>query len=574
MNDEASSNRQWISSLSEGGVGFKVWDSTCDLELDDEYDSKLIRDFDGELLALTPLPVAPKVSDDPFAELKTSPRAQLVRYLTPEEEMEALQLDLDDGESEMPEPDSESSLSIPTSSDFSLPKVNPAAQPVPAKPVQEQTIPRVTREGLGWESKRQNPYVTMDGVDTDQERAPGSDVQAPPKRQKPVIVIDNRFQVVSQLGKGVMCNVYKVKELETGTMMVLKMLPREAWSDQEKILRARSEAQIITQLQHENLIPFRRFDATADGKPFILMDYLHGITLLRAIKATDGLPLPRVVQVLEQLCRGLAAAHNAGVAHRDIRPDNIMFLSKKGDYNLKIVDFGLAKLVSEGVEPLKVLEATGEIFGNPPYMSPEECRGGITDTRSDIYSIGCVTYTAMTGQAPFSGSNSQETLKRQIQEDLLPPTRVKKNLASSKHAGWVAVTDLEYIVMKCLEKNPNDRYQKVEEILIDLDKLRKSIPLQQTQTKRASGLRTAELQKSEDAPGKRFSPVIVAVIALVLVALAGLGIALTAKPAPDTVSRESENADIPPQKMLLPPARNASEDAKHIKVAPTPPQEL
>lgn len=574
MNDEASSNRQWISSLSEGGVGFKVWDSTCDLELDDEYDSKLIRDFDGELLALTPLPVAPKVSDDPFAELKTSPRAQLVRYLTPEEEMEALQLDLNDGENEMPVSDSKNSPVTPTSADHSSAKVEPAAQPVPAKPVQEQTIPRVTREGLGWESKRQNPYVTMDGVDTGQERAPGSDVQAPPKRQKPVIVIDNRFQVVSQLGKGVMCNVYKVKELETGTMMVLKMLPREAWNDQEKILRARSEAQIITQLQHENLIPFRRFDATADGKPFILMDYLHGITLLRAIKATDGLPLPRVVQVMEQLCRGLAAAHNAGVAHRDIRPDNIMFLSKKGDYNLKIVDFGLAKLVSEGVEPLKILEATGEIFGNPPYMSPEECRGGITDTRSDIYSIGCVTYTAMTGQPPFSGSNSQETLKRQIQEDLLPPTRVKKNLASSKHAGWVAVTDLEYIVMKCLEKNPNDRYQKVEEILIDLDKLRKSIPLQQTQTKRASGLRTAELQKSEDAPGKRFSPIIVAVIALVLVALAGLGIALMAKPTPNTVSREFENADIPPPKMLLPPAQNASEDAKHIKVAPTPPQEL
>ncbi len=570
MNDEASSNRQWISSLSEGGVGFKVWDSTCDLELDDEYDSKLIRDFDGELLALTPLPVAPKVSDDPFAELKTSPRTQLVRYLTPEEEMEALQLDLNDGENEMPESASKNSPVIPTSPDSSSQEVEPAAQHV-----QEQSMPRVTREGLGWESKRQNPYVeTMDGVGIGQVNAPGSDVQSQRKKQKPVIVIDNRFQVVSQLGKGVMCNVYKVKELETGTMMVLKMLPSEAWSDQEKILRARSEAQIITQLQHENLIPFRRFDATADGKPFILMDYLHGITLLRAIKATDGLPLPRVVQVMEQLCRGLAAAHNAGVAHRDIRPDNIMFLSKKGDYNLKIVDFGLAKLVSEGVEPLKILEATGEIFGNPPYMSPEECRGGITDTRSDIYSIGCVTYTAMTGQPPFSGSNSQETLKRQIQEDLLPPTRVKKNLASSKHAGWVAVTDLEYIVMKCLEKNPNDRYQKVEEILIDLDKLRKSIPLQQTQTKRASGLRKAELQKSEDASGKRFSPVIVAVIALVLVALAGLGFALMAKPAPDTVSRESENADIPPQKMLLPPAPKASEDAKHIKVAPTPPQEL
>lgn len=570
MNDEASSNRQWISSLSEGGVGFKVWDSTCDLELDDEYDSKLIRDFDGELLALTPLPVAPKVSDDPFAELKTSPRAQLVRYLTPEEEMEALQLDLNDGETEMPESDSINSPVIPTPTDSSSQKVEPAAQNA-----QEQAMPRVTREGLGWESKRQNPYVeTMDGVGTGLESAPGGDLQSPRKKQKPVVVIDNRFQVVSQLGKGVMCNVYKVKELETGTMMVLKMLPREAWSDQEKILRARSEAQIITQLQHENLIPFRRFDATADGKPFILMDYLHGITLLRAIKATDGLPLPRVVQVMEQLCRGLAAAHNAGVAHRDIRPDNIMFLSKKGDYNLKIVDFGLAKLVSEGVEPLKVLEATGEIFGNPPYMSPEECRGGITDTRSDIYSIGCVTYTAMTGQPPFSGSNSQETLKRQIKEDLLPPTRVKKNLASSKHAGWVAVTDLEYIVMKCLEKNPDDRYQKVEEILIDLDKLRKSIPLQQTQTKRASGLRTAELQKTEDAPGKRFSPVIVAVIALVLVALAGLGFALMPKPAPDTVSSESENADIPPPKMMLPPAPNASEDAKHIKVAPTPPQEL
>jgi serine/threonine protein kinase len=549
MNDQASANKQWISSLSEGGVGFKVWDSTFDLELDDEYDARLTRDFDSDLLALTPLPVAPKIAEDPFAELNTSQRPQLVRYLTPEEEMEALQLDLGDGGNELPE---SSNADLDTH----------------VQTVSEPVTPRVTREGLGWESRRQNPYLetTAEGTDV-------SSVQR--KKQKPVIVIDNRFQVVSQLGKGVMCNVYKVKELESGTMMVLKMLPREAWTDSEKILRARAEAQIITQLEHENLIPFRCFDATADGKPFILMDYLHGITLLRAIKASDGLPLPRVVQVLEQLCRGLTALHNAGVAHRDIRPDNIMFLSKKGDYNLKIVDFGLAKLVCEGVEPMRALEATGEIFGNPPYMSPEECRGEKLDTRSDIYSIGCVIYTAMTGQPPFAGSNSQETLRKQIVEELLPPTRLKKNLASAKHAGWVAVTDLEYIVMKCLEKDPSARYQRVEEILSDLDKLRKSIPLQQSQPRRASGLRTVEPVHSEAAQKTRsLTPILIIVITVVLVALVGAGLMLMPKAAPDMVQDSSANPDIPAHKILLPAAPQATEDAKHIKVAPTPPQEL
>lgn len=508
MHDEASSNKQWISSLSEGGVGFKVFDSTFDLELDGEYGSSLGHDFDSELNALTPLPVAPTISNDPFAEPHTSPRPQLVRYLTPEEEMEALQLNLEEDDDDQPS-DSNAQVSPPT----------------PAPPL-------VTREKLGWEVRRQNPYLeTSDSSSMQPALEPSfaATGTAPAKKQKPVIVIDNRFQVVSQLGKGVMCNVYKVRELESGTLMVLKMLSRDAWSDQQKFERARREAQIITQLQHENLIPFRQFGATADGKPFILMDYLHGITLLRAIKAADGLPLPRVVQVMEQLCHGLAAAHNAGVAHRDIRPENIMFLSKKGDYNLKLVDFGLAKLVSEGVEPMKILEATGDIFGNPPYMSPEECRGDKIDRRSDIYSIGCVMYTAMTGQPPFAGANSPETLKKQIKEELLPPSRIKKNIASSKHAGWVAVAELEYIVMKCLEKKPSERYQNVEEILLDLDKLRKSIPLQPTQQKRASGLRTAELAPKEEPPGKRISVVSITIAAIVIIALTGIGFALLPK---------------------------------------------
>jgi serine/threonine protein kinase len=549
MHDDANSNKQWISSLSEGGVGFKVWDSTFDLEMDGEFGSSLTRDFDGELMASTPLPTARKVSDDPFAELVTSPRAPLVIPRSAEDEIS------DDVKQISPllSPAVETALQA----EPGVAEMLPASQGPDVVPQQMNTpaVPQ-PRPNLRWESTSQTPFV-------EEEKA-----AQPAKREKPVIIIDNTFQIVSQLGKGVMCNVYKVKDLRSGTLMVLKMLPKEAWADQEILRRAQSEAQVISRLQHDNLIPFRAFGATSDGKPYILMDYLHGITLLRAIKAADGLPLPRVVQVMEQLCHGLAAAHGAGVPHRDIRPENIMFLSKKGDYHLKLVDFGLAKLISEGIEPMKVLEATGDIFGNPPYMSPEECRGDKTDARSDIYSIGCVMYTAMTGQAPFAGTSTPETLKKQIKESLPAPSKIKRSIASTKQAGWVSVTDLEYIVMKCLEKNPKDRYQKVEDILVDLDKLRKSIQLQQIQQKAASGLRTAEFAAPGTGERRALSPVLIAIITAVVIAAAGVGFLLMPKPAPQTVSPDL------PRSQQLPPAPPASEDAKHIETPPTPPMEM
>jgi len=473
MHDE-SSTQKWLSSL-EDGVGFKVWDSTIDLEFGNDPSQSLTGDFGMELSTLTPLPSKAhetKIATFSLEEELAQASAAVESAIAAEEALQAAQ------------------------------EIEQAVQQQPWVPANQEQI--------SFEPPPPEPVAPPPTVPTP--------AAAKPKREKPVI--DNQYQVASELGKGVMCTVYKVKDLSTNTMMIMKMLPKEAWNNQAIVERAKNELQIITNLQNDHLVPFRSFGATSTGQPYILMDYLQAITLLRAIKASDGLPLPRVVQVFTQLCQGLSACHGAGVLHRDIRPENIMFLSKKGDFNLKLVDFGLAKLISEGIEPMKQLEATGEIFGNPPYMSPEECRGERLDARSDIYSLGCVMYFAMTGQPPFAGSNSPDTLKKQIKETLPAPSKVRANIASTTRAGWVTVTDLEYIVMRCLEKNPNDRYQSVEEILADIDKLRKQIPLQQIQPKAASGLRTVQVAAPKQEKNM-VGPIIGVAIVVAIAAAAG-----------------------------------------------------
>lgn len=442
MRDEATSTQKWLSALSEDGVGFKVWDSTVDLELDRDHDQRLTADYGSEL-TITALPAAHR-SGATFAELELAADQNL-----------PLDGDVDAG-------------------------------------------------------------IGVDGDNEQVDDANATEVK--PKKTKPVIVLAGNYQVVSELGRGIMCTVYKVKDMTSGALMVLKLLPKEAWVEPAMLLRFNQEAERIEKIAHDNLIPFRAHGLTTEGQPYVLMDYLHGITLARAISASDGLPLPRVVQVFDQLCRGLSAAHSAGLTHKDIRPDNIMFLSRKGDYNLKIVDFGIAKLASEGIEPMKQLQTTGDISGNPPFMSPEECRAEKLDARSDIYSIGCVMYCAMTGQPPYAGSTSPETWKKQVSENMPLPSKIKRNICSAATAGWVTVGDLEYIVMRCLEKNPADRYQTVDEVLADLDKLRKQIPLQKSQNRAAKGLRTTEVSLPE-RQGKKYVAEMVGTLVYLVIAV-------------------------------------------------------
>lgn len=522
MHDEATSTAKWLSSLSEDGIASKVWDSTIDLEID-QYAPRLTDEFEGEsILAPT------TIGNFKFEFDEEALMAELMQPLPGHIEDED-----DDDEPEQPGNGNIKVETIENDSTTTEVSASPSIEPGTSQNagVSEAPVnapPVVPISSYTWQSTKQPPPF---------ESVPEKKAQT--KKAKPVIFLADNYQVVSGLGKGVMCNVFKVKDLTTGKLMVLKLLPKDLWAKSNCLDQFRHEVTAISEFQHPNLIPFRSHGFTSDGQPFLVMDYLHGITLSRAIAAGDGLPLTRVVQIFDQLCRGLAAVHEKGIPHRDIRPENVMFLSKGTDYNVKLVDFGIAKLVSQGSDPMKQLAATGEVFGNPPFMSPEECVGQKLDVRSDIYSLGCVMHMAMTGKPPFLGSSSTEILEKQKNVSLPTPSKVKPAVCKPSLAGWVTVSDLEYIVMRCLDKNPDLRYQSVQEILQDLDKLRQLLPLEKSQ-KTVSTFRTRELNTvpgPAPRPAKSNSALIGLVIVLVIAAAGGAYALLSANQQTQSATR-------------------------------------
>jgi Serine/threonine protein kinase len=289
-------------------------------------------------------------------------------------------------------------------------------------------------------------------------------------------VVGEKYEILSFLGKGGMSNIFKVRQIQTGEILALKVLHEHLWQEADSVKRFTLEAQAVSRVSHPNIITFQDFGVTEEGQPFLVMDYLEGRTLTEAIQENDGLPLFTVVCVFEQLADGLAAAHRMGVVHRDLKPDNVMFVSNGDDYLLKLVDFGIAKIIAED-GPTNKLTRTGEIFGSPLYMSPEQCLGDKVDRRTDIYSLGAVIYATVTGDPPLYGANVLETMNKQITDMPHPIAVLRPDVAEREKDSWVSLDDLEYIVMKCMQKRPYDRYQTMDELLVDVRHLADGTPV-------------------------------------------------------------------------------------------------
>lgn len=290
----------------------------------------------------------------------------------------------------------------------------------------------------------------------------------------PGAVIAEKYEVVSLIGKGGMSSVYKIKHSQLDTVLALKLLDKSLWTDPDAVKRFKLEAQTIGRLTHPNLITYRDFGITAGGQPYLVMDYVDGSTLSDRIKPNQGMFLPTVIEIFQQLAEGLKIAHDQGIVHRDIKPGNIMFVAEGSD-QLKLVDFGLAKIVTE--DGNQGLTRTGDVFGSPLYMSPEQCLGKKVDHRSDIYSIGCVIYEAMTGKLPLKGNTILETMNNHVEKMHPKMTDIDPGLIAAQRASWVNVEDLQYIVLRCLQKRPNDRYDSIDSLLDDLLNLKKQSPV-------------------------------------------------------------------------------------------------
>jgi serine/threonine protein kinase len=267
------------------------------------------------------------------------------------------------------------------------------------------------------------------------------------------------YQLLRQIGQGASGIVYQAIHIATGRWAAIKILRFSLLNNLEMVQRFKKEAALTSQLSSPHIVTVKEFGLVHDGRPYMVMDYINGCCLSTIIQQAP-VPPKRALSIFMQVSTGLAAAHEKGIIHRDIKSSNIMVLNEPGAIDMtKIVDFGIAKEYNEnGNNSPGGLTLNGNAVGSPSHMSPEQCAGSKLDPRTDIYSLGCVMYETLTGRQVFQGQTAQAVMIKHINEAPAPMLLPKS-----------AVSDeLEYIVFKAMSKSPQDRYGNVHTLKSDL----------------------------------------------------------------------------------------------------------
>jgi len=268
-------------------------------------------------------------------------------------------------------------------------------------------------------------------------------------------VLAEKYRVLHEVGRGGMSVVYKGVQEFVDREVAIKILQSQLVSDPTSVKRFQQEAQAASLLKHENIIKMYDF-GIHDGRPYLVMDFLVGESLSDIIRRDNQVECERAIRIFIQATDALAHAHRHGVIHRDLKSSNIMLVDEDGKADVaKVVDFGIAKLLPNSGRQSQNLTQTGEIFGSPIYMSPEQCMGHILDARSDIYSMGTMVYESLTGYPALMGKTIVETMEMQVRETPKPFAEIRPDLQLPK--------EVETIVFRALEKKPDNRYQSMEE---------------------------------------------------------------------------------------------------------------
>ena len=263
------------------------------------------------------------------------------------------------------------------------------------------------------------------------------------------MVIGDRYEILESIGAGGMSDVYKAKDRKLNRFVALKVLKKEFSENKEFVSKFRTEAQAAAGLEHQNIVNV--YDVGEEnGIYYIVMELVEGITLKRYIEKKQRLSVKESVSIAIQISMGLEAAHNNGIVHRDIKPQNIM-ISKDG--KVKVTDFGIAKATSSNT-------ITSNVMGSVHYASPEQARGGFSDAKSDVYSLGITLFEMLTGRVPFNGETAVAIAIMQIQNEMPSPRKYVPEIPVS----------VEQIVLKCCQKSPDRRYQNMGELVEDLKK--------------------------------------------------------------------------------------------------------
>jgi TPR repeat protein/predicted Ser/Thr protein kinase len=267
--------------------------------------------------------------------------------------------------------------------------------------------------------------------------------------------LSDRYEIVQEIGRGGMGVIYKAHDLQAkpneSKTVAIKLLINDAGNNETVRARFTVEARAASALSHPNIIKVYEYDVTPEGLPFIVMEYLEGIPLDELLES-GGPSKEELLQFVIQVCDALSHAHRRSVIHRDIKPSNIMIVKgEDGKGKAVVVDFGIAKIFTQPGQTSMRLTQTGEVFGSPLYMSPEQCMGQKLDNRSDVYALGCLLYECITGSSPFKGENFLNVIFQHVNDPVQPFAKEGPDFV------------LEPIILKALEKKPESRYQNMVE---------------------------------------------------------------------------------------------------------------
>jgi serine/threonine-protein kinase len=266
--------------------------------------------------------------------------------------------------------------------------------------------------------------------------------------------LSSKYEFLEIIGRGGLGQVFKARHATIGKIVAIKMLFSE-FATEDLVARFKREARALCRLDHPNIMTVHDFGVTESNQPYMILEYVEGSDLDAVVEQEGPLPLMPALDLSEQICNGLAHAHEMGVLHRDVKPGNVM-LKRSADGRIipKIFDFGLAKLKEPEGHSELALTQLGQVFGSPPYMSPEQIRGQVLDERSDIYSTGCLIYEILTGRVPFVADDIMDILAMHIDEEHLPMQSLRPSLPAG----------LDPIVKRALEKDRECRYQSMQEL--------------------------------------------------------------------------------------------------------------
>jgi serine/threonine protein kinase len=278
------------------------------------------------------------------------------------------------------------------------------------------------------------------------------------ERLQPGTIVADVYRVDAQIGEGGMGTVYRATDIRNGPAVALKVVADEGSRGAEALER---ESLAIARLAHPNIVSIHDFGNEPGLGSYLVMELLSGRTLDEEIAGRGRFDLADGLAVMEPILAAVEAAHSAGVFHRDLKPQNVMLEPVEDRIVVKVLDFGLAKLLDPNTVERGIRSISGMLVGTPHFMCPEQCEGRPLDARSDVYSLGCILYVVLTGQPPFDGDSLAAVLLKHLDDAPLAPSALAASLPGS----------LDEVVLRALAKKPQDRHQTVAELSADLRRL-------------------------------------------------------------------------------------------------------